>query len=95
MKAILLGAALAFTGDAVIDDEHAAPAANSESASSAAMHAAAAAQSDPIVDWPEEEVRKIIAFRLVSGAGERFSGRAVRLALAAEGFLLGKFGHCR
>jgi FtsZ-interacting cell division protein ZipA len=46
---------------------------------------------DPIVDWPAEETRRIIALRLVSGASERFAGRAVRLALAAEGFVLGKF----
>ena len=45
----------------------------------------------PIVDWPDEDSRKIIALRLVSGAGERFAGRAVRLALAGEGFQLGKF----
>jgi FtsZ-interacting cell division protein ZipA len=47
--------------------------------------------AEPIVDWPEEDTRKIIAFRLVSGAGDRFQGRTVRLALAAEGFQLGKF----
>jgi FtsZ-interacting cell division protein ZipA len=46
---------------------------------------------EPIVDWPEEDTRKIVALRLVSGTGERFAGRAVRLALAAEGFVLGKF----
>jgi cell division protein ZipA len=46
---------------------------------------------EPIVDWPSEDTRKIVALRLVSGSGERFAGRAVRLALAAEGFVLGKF----
>ena len=46
---------------------------------------------EPIVEWPDEDVRKIVALRLVSGLGERFAGRAVRLALAAEGFVLGKF----
>jgi FtsZ-interacting cell division protein ZipA len=46
---------------------------------------------DPIVEWPEEDSRKIIALRLVSGIGERFAGRAIRQALAAEGFVLGKF----
>jgi len=49
------------------------------------------AVTEPVVDWPDEDTRKIIALRLVSGASERFAGRAVRLALAAEGFLLGKF----
>ena len=52
---------------------------------------AGAPAAAPIVDWPEEDTRKILALRLVSGAGERFQGRAVRLALAAEGFLIGKF----
>lgn len=47
--------------------------------------------TEPIVDWPDEDVRKIVALRLVSGSGERFAGRAVRQALAAEGFVLGKF----
>ena len=44
----------------------------------------------PIVQWPPEESRQIVALRLVAPP-ERFPGRAVRLALAAEGFLLGKF----
>lgn len=44
---------------------------------------------DPIVDWPDESVRRIVALRLVAPA-ERFAGRAVRQALAAEGFVLGK-----
>jgi FtsZ-interacting cell division protein ZipA len=68
------------------------------------VHAAAAAplnaesldsfepeSAEPIVEWPDEGTRKIVALRLVSGIGERFAGRAVRLALAAEGFVLGKF----
>jgi cell division protein ZipA len=46
---------------------------------------------EPIVEWPDESSRKIIALRLVSGTGERFQGRAVRQALAAEGFQIGKF----
>jgi FtsZ-interacting cell division protein ZipA len=52
---------------------------------------AASAASGPIVDWPGEENRKIIALRLVSGPTARFLGRNVRMALAAEGFVLGKF----
>ena len=47
--------------------------------------------AEPIVDWPDEDVRKIIAVRLVSAPGDRFQGRTVRLALTAEGFRLGKF----
>jgi FtsZ-interacting cell division protein ZipA len=45
----------------------------------------------PIVDWPREESRRIVALRLVSAPAARFQGRAVRQALAAEGFVLGKF----
>jgi ZipA, C-terminal FtsZ-binding domain len=44
---------------------------------------------DPIVDWPDESVRRIVSLRLVAPA-ERFGGRAVRQALSAEGFVLGK-----
>jgi FtsZ-interacting cell division protein ZipA len=54
------------------------------------MSVAAAAPSEPLVDWPDEAERRIIALRVVA-PGERFSGRAVRQALAAEGFMLGKF----
>src|SRR3984957_20344681 len=43
-----------------------------------------------VVDWPAPEVSKVLAVRLMS-AGEKFSGRAVRMALSSEGFLLGKF----
>lgn len=43
-----------------------------------------------IVQWPPEQARRIVALRLVA-ASERFPGRAVRLALAAEGFQLGRF----
>jgi FtsZ-interacting cell division protein ZipA len=43
-----------------------------------------------IVDWPAPEASKVLAVRLIS-AGEKFSGRAVRMALASEGFTLGKF----
>ncbi len=41
-----------------------------------------------VLDWPPESERHIIALRVVAGA-ERFVGRTVRLALAAEGFRLG------
>ncbi|MFO7275707.1 MAG: cell division protein ZipA C-terminal FtsZ-binding domain-containing protein [Pseudomonadota bacterium] len=46
---------------------------------------------EPIVEWPEESLRKILALRLVAPAPERFPGRTLRQALAAEGFVLGKF----
>jgi cell division protein ZipA len=44
----------------------------------------------PIVDWPPEGQRKVVAVRLVSPASERFAGRQLRQALAAEGFVSGK-----
>jgi cell division protein ZipA len=44
-----------------------------------------------VVEWPAEESRRILALRLVAPHAERFPGRTVRLALAAEGFLLGRF----
>lgn len=50
-----------------------------------------AAHTEPIVEWPPEQSRRIIALRLVAPMPERFPGRALRLALSAEGFLLGKF----
>ena len=58
------------------------------------MHAhsvGATAAGAPIVDWPGEGSRKIVALRLVSQPAARFPGRVVRQALAAEGFVLGKF----
>jgi cell division protein ZipA len=51
----------------------------------------APAGAEPIVEWPPEESRRIVSLRLVAPAPERFPGRTLRLALAAEGFLLGKF----
>ncbi len=44
---------------------------------------------EPVVDWPEESARRVVALRLVA-ASDRFAGHAVRQALAAEGFVLGK-----
>lgn len=46
----------------------------------------------PIVEWPPENERKLVTVRVVPKAGERLAGRAVRLALGAEGFVHGKFG---
>jgi cell division protein ZipA len=45
--------------------------------------------AQPIVDWPPEAERRIVALRLVSTT-ERFAGRQVRQALSAEGFVSGK-----
>lgn len=47
--------------------------------------------ADPIVDWPPDDQRRVIALRLVAAASDRLAGRALRLALASEGFVLGKF----
>ena len=44
-----------------------------------------------VVDWPAEHERHVLALRLVAPLRERFAGRSLRQALAAEGFLLGQF----
>jgi FtsZ-interacting cell division protein ZipA len=41
--------------------------------------------------WPEHPDRRILAVRLVAAGTERFTGRALRQALGAEGFVFGKF----
>jgi FtsZ-interacting cell division protein ZipA len=45
----------------------------------------------PVVDWPDDRERRILALRLVAPQRERFAGRSLRQALAAEGFLPGQF----
>jgi FtsZ-interacting cell division protein ZipA len=45
-----------------------------------------------VVDWPDEAHRYIIALRIVPAANERLSGRAVRLAITACGFVPGPYG---
>jgi cell division protein ZipA len=45
----------------------------------------------PRVEWPPDEERRIMALRLVAAQPERFAGRSLRQALAAEGFVLGRF----
>ena len=52
--------------------------------------APASAEAPPRVEWPPDEMRRILALRLMASE-ERFSGRLLRLALAAEGFRLGRF----
>jgi cell division protein ZipA len=56
--------------------------------SAPAVPSAAAA---PVVDWPPDEQRRVVALRLVAPQPERFAGRSLRQALAAEGFVLGRF----
>jgi FtsZ-interacting cell division protein ZipA len=43
------------------------------------------------VEWPDERARRIFAVRIVAASGERLSGRAVRQALGACGFVHGPF----
>jgi len=45
----------------------------------------------PLVDWPPDAERRIVSLRLVATSPERFVGRSLRQALAAEGFVLGRF----
>ena len=55
--------------------------------------AAALPDAQPVVlDWPPEGARHIVALRIVPAANERLSGRAVRLAITACGFVHGRFG---
>jgi len=49
------------------------------------------ADAPPTVDWPPEHERRVLALRVVARQRERFAGRSLRQALAAEGFLLGQF----
>jgi cell division protein ZipA len=51
----------------------------------------ASAAPAPLVDWPPDEQRRVVALRLVAPQPERFAGRSLRQALAAEGFVLGRF----
>ena len=74
------------------------PPIDDESWSEAAVAAASEPGPDPepapvapvVVEWPAAQDSQVLAVRLVS-LGEKFSGRAVRMALSAEGFVLGKF----
>ncbi|HEX4050752.1 MAG TPA: cell division protein ZipA C-terminal FtsZ-binding domain-containing protein [Steroidobacteraceae bacterium] len=43
------------------------------------------------VEWPPEEQRRIVAVRIVSNGEQRLSGRATRQALAACGFVHGRY----
>jgi cell division protein ZipA len=49
------------------------------------------AAAAPTVEWPPDDQRKIVAVRLIAPLPERFAGRSLRQALAAEGFVLGRF----
>jgi len=49
------------------------------------------AAAPPLVQWPPDDERRVVALRLVAPQPERFAGRSLRQALAAEGFVLGQF----
>jgi cell division protein ZipA len=50
-----------------------------------------AAGPPPVVQWPTDGDRRVLTLRLVAPQPERFAGRSLRQALAAEGFVLGQF----
>jgi cell division protein ZipA len=81
---------------ATFEDSEEVTSAEPESESAAAGPAPREALPEPpagplIVDWPAERERRILALRLVAPQRERFAGRSLRQALAAEGFHLGQF----
>ncbi len=45
----------------------------------------------PVVDWPPDARRRVVTLRLVAPRPELIAGRSLRQALAAEGFVLGRF----
>ncbi len=45
----------------------------------------------PSLDWPPEGERQILSVRIVSSGEQRLSGRAIRQALAACGFMHGRY----
>jgi cell division protein ZipA len=50
-----------------------------------------AGEPPPLVQWPSDGDRRVLALRLVAPQAERFAGRSLRQALSAEGFVLGQF----
>jgi len=46
--------------------------------------------TEPIVEWPDPERSQVLSLRVLAPR-EKFQGRAVRLALTAQGFLPGRF----
>jgi cell division protein ZipA len=44
-----------------------------------------------VLDWPAEAERRFLSVRVVSRTSEKFSGHAIRLALAGEGFRHGHY----
>ena len=85
------GSALS-AGPADAEPASAAPALDPDSSPGGAEPLAiAAGAAAPRVEWPAEGERQIISVRVVGLRQERLSGRAMRLALAACGFVLGRY----
>jgi FtsZ-interacting cell division protein ZipA len=72
--------------------EPSAAGAQASESEAAAAPMSAAANAPLIIDWPPDGVRHIVSLRIVSGPQQRLSGRAVRLAITASGFVHGRFG---
>jgi FtsZ-interacting cell division protein ZipA len=66
--------------------------ARNELSAAVAPPPAPAAPAPLLVDWPPDGERHIVALRIVPASEERLSGRAVRLAITACGFVHGRFG---
>jgi FtsZ-interacting cell division protein ZipA len=56
------------------------------------QQARSAAGSSLLVQWPPEGEREVLALRIVSASPERLSGRSVRQAITACGFVHGRLG---
>jgi FtsZ-interacting cell division protein ZipA len=64
----------------------------SEPVAEAAPPSMRPADNAPVVDWPPDGERQIVALRIVAASDEKLSGRAVRLAITGCGFVHGRFG---
>jgi FtsZ-interacting cell division protein ZipA len=60
-------------------------------AAGAAVQRPQAAEQAVSVEWPPEEQRRIVSVRIVASSEQRLSGRATRQALAACGFVHGRY----
>jgi FtsZ-interacting cell division protein ZipA len=88
------------SGEDIIEGLTAAPAQLDEASGLAAAAAASEIVVPPptgltrsiFIDWPPEDQRHIVSVRVVAGPQDRLSGRAVRLAMTACGFVHGPFG---
>jgi cell division protein ZipA len=80
-----------FTDAPKVDAPPAAPRAVAAAASAHDAWPGLPAAEPPLVEWPPDEERQIVALRLVATQPQRFAGRSLRQALAAEGFVLGRF----